>query len=1185
MPPTIYSQPQSQAVVVGDSVTLDISAWGSQPMSYQWLFNGTNLSGATTSCLAFTNVQLADAGTYAVFLSNSIATLLSSNAVLTVSPPPPCVPPPSGLASWWRGEGDASDAVGGRNGALSGGVSFPSGKVGQAFSLNGVDGEVDLGSWFNLQVFSVALWVKANPSQNSSADIMDNNHTDYRSWVVQYNNTGLQFFWYSGNFGKIYFSLTPNTWQYLVITLETNYVARVYLDGQLQGSIAGTGPLTYDGTQFLRLGRWGSGGRYFNGALDEVDVYNRALTAAEITALYTAGKSGKCVTPVGPAILSQPADQVALVGGTATFAVTASGTPPLSYQWTLNGTNLTRATNNPLVLTNVQFSQAGLYAVLVTNLYGSVLSSNASLTVTAVPPAIVTQPLSQTVPVGTNAAFSVVVTGTPPLSYQWTLNGTNLTRATNNPLVLTNVQFSQAGLYAVLVTNFYGSVLSSNATLTVVAGLDTFYVANSGNNTVEKITASGASVFANTNLSNPQGVVRDSGGNLYVANYGNNTIAKFTPDGVGSVFAGAGLSGPVGLAIDGADNLYVANQRNGTILKFTPGGVSSTFATGVSGATGLALDTSGNLYVTASPGNILKFTPAGVRSTFASGLSSPTFLVVDSAGNVYVATLGPNNIQKFTPAGVGTVFAGTNLSGPYGMVFDSAGNLYVANSGNNTIARFTPAGVGSVFASTGLSIPIGLAFAPGLTPAVPPAITLQPQSQVVPAGSYVSFTVAATGTAPLSYQWRFNETNLAGQTTSALALVNVQSNAAGNYSVLVTNLYGSALSSNAMLTVNPPPPCLPPPAGLVSWWRGEGDATDAVGGHNGTLVGGASYRAGKVGQAFALNGVDGEVDLGSWFNLHTFSVALWVNASASQSTSADIMDNNHTDYRSWVVQYNNSGLQFFWYSGNLGKLYFSLTPDTWQYLVITLDSNYVARVYLDGQLQGSIAGTGPLTYDGTQFVRLGRWGSGGRYFNGLLDEVDVYNRALSPAEVTALYNAGAGGKCVNHPPTAANLAAATQQNQPFSLPVEKLLLLASDPDGDPLTLSAVSSTSTNGAPISLVTDSIIYTPLTNFIGADCFTYTVNDGRGGTASAYVLVQVRSRDVGSGNMLPLQPIPGGFLVSFAGVPGRAYTLQRAAAVTGPWISLGTVPVDFSGIASYADTNAPPANAYYRTVYLQP
>ena len=79
--------------------------------------------------------------------------------------------------------------------------------------------------------------------------------------------------------------------------------------------------------------------------------------------------------------------------------------------------------------------------------------------------------------------------------------------------------------------------------------------------------------------------------------------------------------------------------------------------------------------------------------------------------------------------------------------------------------------------------------------------------------------------------------------------------------MLVTNLYGSVPSSNALLTVNPPPSCDPPPGGLVSWWRAEGNAADSQGTNNGVLQGGASFASGKVGQAFSLDGTNGYVQI------------------------------------------------------------------------------------------------------------------------------------------------------------------------------------------------------------------------------------------------------------------------------------------------------------------------------------
>ena len=113
-------------------------------------------------------------------------------------------------------------------------------------------------------------------------------------------------------------------------------------------------------------------------------------------------------------------------------------------------------------------------------------------------------------------------------------------------------------------------------------------------------------------------------------------------------------------------------------------------------------------------------------------------------------------------------------------------------------------------------------------------------------------------------------------------------------------------------------------------------------------------------------------------------------------------------------------------------------------------------------------------------------------------------------------------------------------------------------------------------------DQITYTPVAGYVGADSFSYTVSDAIGASASAYVFVQVRATNQISGNMLPLSAISGGYLVSFAGIPGRTYSVQRAPTVTGPWTTIATVTAGTDGIGAIQDTNSLPSTAFYRTTY---
>jgi hypothetical protein len=148
----------------------------------------------------------------------------------------------------------------------------------------------------------------------------------------------------------------------------------------------------------------------------------------------------------------------------------------LSYQWQFNGTNLDGATNTSLTLNGVLPDQAGLYSVVVTNAVGA-LTNSATLTVT---PLGISQPQDVLVYLGGTVSVSVGVAGNTPIYYQWRLDGTNISGATNATYTLTNAQPTDAGNYSVIVTNAYATIISSNALLTVLPFLFSTDSANLG---------------------------------------------------------------------------------------------------------------------------------------------------------------------------------------------------------------------------------------------------------------------------------------------------------------------------------------------------------------------------------------------------------------------------------------------------------------------------------------------------------------------------------------------------------------------------------------------------------------------------------------------------------------------------------------------------------------------------------
>lgn len=267
-------------------------------------------------------------------------------------------------------------------------------------------------------------------------------------------------------------------------------------------------------------------------------------------------------------------------------------------------------------------------------------------------------------------------------------------------------------------------------------------------------SADGAGPYARFSL--PADVAIDGSGNLYVADSGNDTIRKITANGVATTLAGlpgssgstdgigsmARFNNPQGVAVDGAGNVYVADTYNHTIRKITADGVVSTLA-GLAGHNGaidgagsaalfnrpwdVATDNAGNIFVADSYSHrIRKVTPAGVVTTFAGSSESgnsdgvgtaarfwnPQGVAVDGTGNVYVADTANQTIRKITPDATVTTLAGlaynygsadgigsaARFTSPRGVVTDNNGNVYVGDTQNHTIRKITSAAAVTTFA-------------------------------------------------------------------------------------------------------------------------------------------------------------------------------------------------------------------------------------------------------------------------------------------------------------------------------------------------------------------------------------------------------------------------------------------------------------------------------------------------------
>jgi uncharacterized repeat protein (TIGR03803 family) len=441
LPPGITLQPQSQTNTAGATATFLVSAASPNPLSYQWQKNGTNLvdggniSGATTNPLRITALSDSDAGTYSVVVTNSNGSVTSSSATLMVIDPPVITAQPTNLL-----------VLLGTNAAfgvsLSGTAPFRyQWQFNGSNLLNAASAIYTIPSIGTNNVGNYAVVVTnaagATISSNAALTVVlsPKSRTNYASSTATFTAT---------EFGP---ELLNYQWQ----KNGTNLVEGAGLSGTTNSTLTIASVSDADAAIYSAV---------VSGAYGSVTTSNAVLTVNDL-----------------PFIASQPQSQAVLAGSNVTFNVTVYGAPPFVFQWYFNGTALgspaTGTNFSSCTLTNVGTNQAGIYSVEVVNGYGSVTSSNATLTVVALP-AIATQPADRTNNAGTTATFSVVASNLSPLSYQWRKDGTNLVNAgrisgaTNSTLTITSVSDSDAAVYSVTVTNLAGSATSSNATLTVI---------------------------------------------------------------------------------------------------------------------------------------------------------------------------------------------------------------------------------------------------------------------------------------------------------------------------------------------------------------------------------------------------------------------------------------------------------------------------------------------------------------------------------------------------------------------------------------------------------------------------------------------------------------------------------------------------------------------------------------------
>jgi choice-of-anchor C domain-containing protein len=327
-----------------------------------------------------------------------------------------CSPPASGIRGWWPLQGGAGDIIGTNAGVISGLATFATGQVGDGMVFDGVNNNVRVPAEVSLNVgagpgLTLELWAKPTDAGTLQPLLEWNNNGAIGTylWIAASGNGALDANLIDANGVEHPMNAPLNTvvsgaWQHFALTYDrTNGIAKLYRNGVmvLQRELGSFTPQTSWDLFF------GSRGSYrFKGIMDEVSLYSRALTAAEIESIFTAGAAGKCVSASAPSIIVQPSDVTVKPGGTATFSVQALGALPLEYEWRHGLEPVLYATNSTLVLTDVQVSQAGDYSVVIRNPVGVVTSAVVRLTIA--PPSF-----------DVGADFSSVTNPSPLWSYGW----------------------------------------------------------------------------------------------------------------------------------------------------------------------------------------------------------------------------------------------------------------------------------------------------------------------------------------------------------------------------------------------------------------------------------------------------------------------------------------------------------------------------------------------------------------------------------------------------------------------------------------------------------------------------------------------------------------------------------------------------------------------------------------------
>lgn len=807
----ITSQPTSKTSNAGTTANFAVQAIGNGTLAYQWnrnsvpLSNGGAIAGATTTNLTITGVSQANAGSYTCVVTNSTSTATSSIATLTVIDAPAITTQPSSTSV---NAGTAANFT-----VVASGTSptYKWRKNGSALNDTGnVSGSA-----------TAALTI----SSTSSADIA--------SYSVIVSNA-------AGTVTSVDATLAVAS----VPTISAqpqNATAAIGSSANFSVTASGA-PLTY---------QWRKNGVALSNAGDFAGTTTSILTVSPVAvsdaASYSVviGNSAGTTTSASAtltlsgtvAITTQPSSEAVTAGSDVTFSVAATGSGTLGYQWRFNGASIANATNSGYTLTSVNGADAGTYSVVVTNNFSSATSSDAVLSVVIGSTSVLAQWNMNDISI-TNSPVPSFGSGTAALvggtTATFAAGGSTDTNSVNNAWNTTSYPAAggankSAGAQFTVSSAGYENIrfvwdqknsntgskyvrlqYTTNGTTWIDANVNT--MSNTSFVTVSNNLSVAAGVRNNANLAFR--VVSE-----YQSTTGLGTTNDFVATSSGSTYGTGGTIrfDMVTVYGDALISPSIVNQPQSQTLN---AGDTATFSVTPSGSAPFTYKWRRNSSPLTDSGNISGSATAVLTVANPGASDAATYSVIvsnsvdsaTSANATLVVNLPPSITTQPTSrtnvtgsAATFTVTAtGTALQYQWrkaGNILSNGGNVAGATTSALTISGVTAPDAGSYSVDVSNSVNVVSSTAATLTVVDAPSITSSPTSATVNAGDLATFAVVATGTPPLSYQWRRNGAPVSGATDSAINIANAQQINAGSYDVVVTNAGGSATSSVAVLTV------------------------------------------------------------------------------------------------------------------------------------------------------------------------------------------------------------------------------------------------------------------------------------------------------------------------------------------------------------------------------------------------